>query len=159
MTAPEGREDKGERPGPGGPPALLASDGANHAGAMPVMITKRRDFLAAAKAKRWSATGLTLQGRKRREGEACGPDAIRIGYTCSKKVGNAVARNRAKRRLRAAAADALPRLGKPGWDYVLIGRAEVTAGRIFADLIADLERAIERVHAPHPPRKDKEGPR
>ncbi len=150
MTAPEGREDTGQRPGPGGPPALLSSADANHVASKPVMITKRRDFLAAAKARRWSAPGLTLQGRQRREAEPCGPDALRVGYTCSKKVGNAVARNRAKRRLRAVAGDALPRLGRPGWDYVLIGRAEVTAARPLTDLLGDLEKAIARIHAPKP---------
>ncbi|MEM7525449.1 MAG: ribonuclease P protein component [Pseudomonadota bacterium] len=114
------------------------------------MITKRRDFLAAAKARRWSAGGLLLQGRRRREGEPAPADALRVGYTCSKKVGNAVARNRAKRRLRAAAAAALPQLGRPGWDYVLIGRAGATAARPFAELVSDLELAIDRVHAPKP---------
>jgi ribonuclease P protein component len=148
MTAPEGQKDKGERPGPGGSPALFVRDGANRPA--PVMITKRRDFIAASKARRWSAPGLTLQGRKRRDAEPCGPDALRVGYTCSKKVGNAVARNRAKRRLRAAAMAVLPQLGRPGWDYVLIGRAEATADRVFADLIGDLEKAIARVHAPKP---------
>ena len=54
------------------------------------------------------------------------------GYTCSKKVGNAVARNRAKRRLREAARAVLPAFsGRDGWDYVLIGRAEVTAARPY----------------------------
>jgi ribonuclease P protein component len=52
------------------------------------------------------------------------PTAIRVGFTCSRKVGNAVARNRAKRRLREAARLTLPRHGNPGWDYVLIGRPE-----------------------------------
>ena len=69
------------------------------------------------------------------------PGAIRVGYTCSKKVGNAVARNRAKRRLRAAARAVLPERGVPGWDYVLIGRPEVTAARPFASLCDDLASA------------------
>ena len=70
-----------------------------------------------------------MQARRRDADEA--PDGIRVGYTCSKKVGNAVARNRAKRRLRAAARAVIPGLGRPGWDYVLIGRPEATAARPF----------------------------
>lgn len=87
--------------------------------------------------------GLILQGRQRQSSDQ---GALRVGYTCSKKVGNAVARNRAKRRLRAAAAAVLPGLGRPGWDYVLIGRAGVTAGRAFTDLCKDVETALARVH-------------
>ncbi len=108
-------------------------------------LLKRRDFLAAARARRWAAPGMVVQGRARASDEA--PGAIRVGYTCSKKVGGAVARNRAKRRLRAAAAEAIPRLGEPGWDYVLIGRAEATAARPFPDLVADLETALDRLHS------------
>lgn len=104
--------------------------------------------MACAKGERWHAPGLVIQGRARAPDEASGP---RVGYTCSKKVGNAVARNRAKRRLRAAAAAVLPGLARPDWDYVLIGRPEVTATRPFADLLADLATGIERVHrAPKP---------
>lgn len=77
-----------------------------------------------------------------------GATSLRVGFTCSKKVGNAVARNRAKRRLRAAAAATLPRLGRPGWDYVLIGRAGATATRPFTEMLADLEAGLRRVHAP-----------
>jgi len=106
-------------------------------------LTRRADFVAAARARRQSRPGLTLQARRR---EAAGPDGIRVGYTCSKKVGNAVARNRAKRRLRAAARAIIPRLGHPGWDYVLIGRPTVTAGRPFAALCDDLASALEAVH-------------
>ena len=90
---------------------------------------------------------MMVQGRQRRPNEPTGPEAVRVGFTCSKKVGNAVARNRAKRRLRAAAAEVVPRLGRPGWDYVLIGRAEVTAARPFPDLLRDLEKALARIHA------------
>ncbi|MEM8751802.1 MAG: ribonuclease P protein component [Pseudomonadota bacterium] len=131
-AAPEGEPARGERD-PAGTPETLK---------------KRRDFLAAARARRWAAPGLLLQGRRRREGEPAPAEAVRVGYTCSKKVGNAVARNRAKRRLRAAAAAVLPRVGRPGWDYVLIGRAEATAARPFADLLGDLETALARVHQP-----------
>ncbi|NIP75630.1 MAG: ribonuclease P protein component, partial [Xanthomonadales bacterium] len=54
--------------------------------------------------------------------------------------------NRAKRRLREVARSVLPRAGRPGWDYVLIGRAAVTASRPFASLIGDLEAALDRIH-------------
>lgn len=104
-------------------------------------IRRRADFLAAARALRASAPGLTLQARRRG-----GEDPPRVGYTCSKKLGNAVARNRAKRRLRAAAAAALAPAARAGWDYVLIGRPGVTAARPFADLVADVAAAVARVH-------------
>jgi len=90
-----------------------------------------------------------LQARKRRDGEA---EGIRVGYTCSKKVGNAVARNRAKRRMREIARLILPEIGVDGWDYVLIGRAESTASREFSALQNDLRGAVKRVHAPRKPK-------
>ncbi len=115
-------------------------------------LRKRSDFIAASRARRQSAQGLLLQARRRREGEAA-PDLVRVGYTCSKKVGNAVARNRAKRRLREVARAILPTQGKPGWDYVLIGRALETENRPFHLLLQDMETALKRIHAPRKPRK------
>lgn len=108
------------------------------------VLTKRADFLRAAKARRQGTTGVHLQARKRAEGEATG---IRVGFTCSKKVGNAVARNRAKRRLREIARMTLPTLGRDGWDYVLVGRNGTTGSITFDDLMADLRRALKKVHA------------
>ena len=87
---------------------------------------------------------MMVQARKRREHEPA--RGIRVGFTCSKKVGNAVARNRAKRRLREVARMVLPQHGKTGWDYVLIGRAEMTAQRPFLDLQADLIYALTKLH-------------
>jgi ribonuclease P protein component len=108
------------------------------------VLTKRADFIRASHARRQGTPGIHLQGRKRSDGEA---EGIRVGYTCSKKVGNAVARNRAKRRLREVARTVLPELGRDGWDYVLVGRKDTTAALPFDTLVADLRRAIKKVHA------------
>ena len=115
--------------------------------ACPVTLTKRADFLRASKAKRTATKGLVLQARERDPNEAS-PDLIRVGYTCSKKVGNAVQRNRAKRRLRAIARELLCAKGHKGWDYVLIGRAETTVDRPYTDMVSDLAHAIDVIHGP-----------
>ncbi|MEM7423951.1 MAG: ribonuclease P protein component [Pseudomonadota bacterium] len=117
----------------------------------PPILRKRRDFVACSRARRWATPGFTLQARRRRADEAV--SGVRVGYTCSKKVGNAVTRNRAKRRLRAIAADILAGQGRDGWDYVLIGRFETTVARPFEALKSDLAMAIERVHRPRPARE------
>lgn len=108
------------------------------------VLTKRADFVRASTARRQGTPGIHLQARKRGVDEA---DGIRVGFTCSKKVGNAVARNRAKRRLREVARAVLPEMGRDGWDYVLVGRKDVTATLPFDTLIADLRRALKKVHA------------
>ncbi len=104
----------------------------------------RADFLRVAAARRRAARpGLVLQAAARHGGTA-DDAAVRVGFTASRKVGNAVVRNRAKRRLRAAAAEVLARRGRPGMDYVLIARA-ATAKRRYADLVGDLEGALRQV--------------
>jgi len=108
-------------------------------------LSKRSDFLAASRAKRQAMPGFILQARHRRAEEPAAP-LIRVGYTCSKKVGNAVARNRAKRRLREIARAQIPALGQGGWDYVLIGRAGATAALPFHELTAQLQQALARIH-------------
>lgn len=104
-------------------------------------MTRRADFLAAARAHRASAPGLNVQARARGDD---GPP--RFGFTCSRKVGNAVARNRARRRLREAARHALAPMARPGWDYVLIGRRDATAARPWGALLEDVRRAAARIH-------------
>lgn len=118
---------------------------------MPVSLArlkKRADFLrVAGQRKKWASPGLILQVAPFPQGEpAPKADAIRIGFTCSKKVGNAVARNRARRRLKAAVDAVFPDLARPGLDYVVIGRRE-TVDRDYSLLLQDLRTALKRVGA------------
>ena len=106
-------------------------------------LKKRADFLRVAKGPRWAMPGLVLQAAPQPEGET-GPQAPRLGFTVTKKVGIAVKRNRARRRLKAAAELVMPRLARPGMDYVLVGR-DATLTRDFQDLVRDLETALCRI--------------
>lgn len=135
-------------------------------------LKARPEFLrVAAAGRKWTTPGLVLQAGSRpgpplqgerppEDGRANAPSdesnaETRVGFTVSRKVGGAVLRNRAKRRLRAAAAEVLPALARPGTDYVLIGR-QATPKRPFALLKADLAEAVQRVNEPRRPRKRKE---
>ncbi len=114
------------------------------------VLRQRSDFLKAASARRAPANSMLVQARRRSDDDPA--TGIRVGFTCSKKVGNSVARNRAKRRLREAARAVLPGHGRPGWDYVLIGRAGATVDRRFDLLLADLTDALARLHTERTPR-------
>ena len=125
------------------------------------MLKKRAEFLRVARGRRKSAMpGLVLQAAKWRGGamtvqgaaegavegdRGANDNVIRVGYTASRKVGNAVARNRARRRLRAAVAQVMSQ-AQPGTDYVVIAR-QGTLKRPFAALTTDLETALKRLHA------------
>ena len=123
--------------------ALAADENTSSAVSLRLPILKKRsDFLQAARARRQGTASMMVQMRDRRDDDI----ATRVGFTCSKKVGNAVARNRAKRRLREAARAVLPTHGNQGCDYVLIGRAEATANRPFDLLLGDLRYALKKLH-------------
>lgn len=131
---------KGTETGPLVPAALSCAGVAR-----PETLRKRAEFLRAAAARRQGTPGFLVQARERAPGERA--EGIRIGFTCSKKVGNSVVRNRARRRLREVARAVLPSAGRCGWDYVLVGRPGATVTRDFAALIEDLHRALTRIHA------------
>ncbi len=108
-------------------------------------LKRRSEFLRVAAARqKWVAPGLIVQMRQRRAQLTEPEPGPRVGYTVTKKVGNAVARNRARRRLRSAAAEVLPGKALAGRDYVLIGR-QGTLTRPYRDLVDDLQTALERL--------------
>jgi ribonuclease P protein component len=103
-------------------------------------LKNRSDFLRATRGIRRVTPGLTLEISENQTGTT-----IRVGFTASRKIGNAVVRNRAKRRLRAAAQAILPGTARPGTDYVLVARAG-TVTRPFQSLTGDLAEAVRLAH-------------
>ena len=106
------------------------------------VIKKRSDFLAANRGKRYATPGFVLLVRDRRDDSP----AIRLGITITKKVGNAVIRNRMRRRFRALAQEMLADKGKAGADHILIGR-DSGIERDLDALRADMVKALGKLCA------------
>ena len=106
------------------------------------VIKKRSDFLAANRGKRYATPGFVLLVRDRQDDSP----AIRLGITITKKVGNAVIRNRMRRRFRALAQEMLSDKGKAGADHILIGR-DSGIERDFDALRADMVKALGKLGA------------
>lgn len=122
-------------------------------------LKRRPEFLRVAAARRkFAAPGLVLQvasaaaatpgtGSAGMPAEgAVAPVELRVGFTASRKVGNAVHRNRARRRLKALVADLFPGHARPEWDYVVIAR-QAAVERPYLLLRNDLEAALRRLGA------------
>lgn len=133
---PQG-DSRPSRARPQGPVGLTGSTGP--AGRL-LTITKRRDFLAANRGRRAPMPGFVLLVHPRDDGDV----TMRVGFTVTKKIGNAVVRNRMKRRLRALSRELLPTGGVPGADHILIGR-EGGIERDYGKLRAELGKALAKV--------------
>ena len=110
-------------------------------------LKRRRDFVSITRrGQKWATPGLVLQSHRRKDAETTSRNGIRVGFTVTKKVGNAVIRNRARRRLKAVVGDVIAKHGQDLTDYVLIGRAG-TLKRPYALLVSDLKTAMQRLNA------------
>ena len=104
-------------------------------------LKKRADFLACAKAPACARGAVLVQARPRDT-----TPLVRAGFTATKRVGGAVVRNRAKRRMREAARRLLPDHGQPGFDYVFIARGGLVT-RPWDRLLDDMKSALIRLAA------------
>ena len=110
-------------------------------------LRRRSEFLRVRGGGRWASAAFVLEGKPRLEGTP--GSEPRFGFTVTKKMGNAVVRNRMRRRLREAVRLTLTAHARPDYDYVLIGRG-AAFDREFQALMQDLETAFARVHKTHP---------
>ena len=133
---PQG-DSRPSRARPQGPVGVIPPTG--NAGQL-LTLTKRRDFLAANRGRRAPMPGFVLLVHPRGDGDA----TMRVGFTVTKKIGNAVVRNRMKRRLRALSRELLPAFGIRGADHILIGR-EGGVERDYGLLRTELGKALAKV--------------
>lgn len=120
------------------------------------VLKKRQDFLRVAAArKKWVSQTMVIQMRPSPAeiSENTEESMLRVGYTASKKVGNAVMRNRAKRRLREIARTILPEYGLKDYDYVIIARDKVPSSP-FEQLIRDFKWCLRRLQEPLSAKKE-----
>ena len=107
-------------------------------------LRKRKDFIAIRAGRRQHSPSFVLQMRERGE-DNFAAEGVRIGYTATKKTGNAVERNRIKRRMRAVVHQVMPIYARQAHDYVLIGK-RAALNTEFETMVAELGSSLSRVH-------------
>lgn len=121
-------------------------------------LTRRPQFLAVAQGRAIARGAVVIQALPR--ADAASPPLVRVGFTATKRIGGAVVRNRAKRRMREAARALLPLHGVPGCDYVFVARAGAPA-RPWERLLDDIKSALISLAAggdePQAPRRRRPG--
>jgi len=143
--------DKGRSQGAGSPPRAGAQAAQCVTGAYPSKtcltmerLKRRTDFRAAAAGMRAPSSAFVLQARRRTDA-----DGTRVGFTVTRQIGNAVERNRIRRRLRELVRLANAGSLQQGHDYVLIGRRGALS-LAFDEMMRELDTALKRVHAQKP---------
>ena len=110
-------------------------------------IKKRRDFLKGNNSPYAVMGSVVIQSYVRTDEVVETDESVMMGITCSKKVGNAVTRNRAKRRLREAGKIVLREIGEKKTNYIFIARKDHTVKVKFIDLCNDIEKGIKKIYA------------
>ncbi len=128
----------------------MSHDGPSPAPIKLVTIKARADFLRIRGGAKWNTPGFLIETKPARDPN--GPP--RFGFTVTKKLGNAVVRNRIRRRLKEAVRTAHGSLSQPGYDYVIVGRTPAF-DMPFERLVADVATGLKRVHQPPKPRGPK----
>jgi ribonuclease P protein component len=129
----------------------MARAGAKAAkGAAPGVTTlkMRAEFLRVRKGARWAGSAFVLEAKERRgrdDGAPASQQGPRFGFTVTRQIGKAVERNRIRRRLKAAVRGVSLEHARDDFDYVLIARKPALTSA-FAAIVADLVKALERVH-------------
>lgn len=108
-------------------------------------LRSRRDFLRVRGGARWASDNFVLEAKPRPDGET-GIRGPRFGFTVTKKIGNAVVRNRIRRRLKEAVRDIAATKALPAFDYIIVARGPALSA-VFCALVTDLSQALDKVHA------------
>lgn len=150
IPSPYGHQERpeGAQPPPGQGPQEAVCLSPASLSAAPAKLRKRPEFQYVQKGERKGRTTLAAQARRRPASAEGRPDdgPPRVGYTCTKKIGNSVVRNRSRRRLREAARRLVPLHGLPGVDYVFLAR-DATANAPWDALLDDMKDALLRLAA------------